>query len=368
MASEQGIRIRVVAGSDTQVNPGRLLTVRRALRALAPDALSVSSHMLLAPSVHDVLNAEPRGWLQFAAALDARFDLSGWDRARVMPSSGSRVQLGSRDADRREWTASFSGYPTSPRGEHLLSVRTIDTLFAGERTRLGCVLIAESSSRALDILRGCEEALRHHRPAVAVHLDSTIAASAVRDLFSTRHYVPIASTRAGYRGTCLPQGWQVFVHQRRAGVERMWLDAESSETEGYTVLCSALPRWGFLMPDEEAPGVGTAPCWIGPRPRAGLAIPAPDGPVGSVLLGIDASVSDRNIREAVVLMDGKQAASRAREMPEGGHAIEIVPATGSPWMPIHTLEISVPESMPHGRTGVRRAMAIRTLRLVYARR
>jgi len=364
-----------------QTSRARLPAIVAALRAALPDGgLLVSSSLAHDPFDRLARNVAQLRHIRFLPELNARVTDLGLPALRRDATLDTGVLLGQCDLDREVHPSPlWRGFA----GETLLragKLRRLDTLFgtrASPRAKIDALIICESAARAVEVLRGGEDVLRTHRPALLFRAGSGAAASHLSMLTCQQHYRALANDSCPHPGPDEgSEGWilalpddDTFRRCEEAFHARPSLSpAEHSPAGARPTACSEvtirlhdeLPRWGFYPASDLTDNDWS---WVGPRPRCGVVLPALAGRLISLTVGIATTVSPRNITELLASINGQPAISRHDRTRSGQACVEICPATVVPWQPLHHLELSMPVSLCREQGPRSVAMALTTITL-----
>jgi hypothetical protein len=356
----------------------------RAVRALVPArGLMISS--TLAHDPFDLLARDmpPLRCIAFTPCIDERVEAIGRIDRTVDATFDTSIELADVDLD-LQCRASSAPFGVSRAGIGLArKARRLDSLFGSHvsaRQRVDAIIIRERSARALRILQGSERVLATDRPVVVLALGQSPEASSAIDLLAANGYqffdqflwagaAPfahgndlekwvLAISREGATSRMARALFQDVTPEaadaaawNRALLQRFRIEAQAGGIR--FDLCTApgelvipvgceLARWGFHASESSE---DMAWSWMGPRPRAGLVLPALASRLETIQLRVIAAVDPRNVEELRASIDGTPARVRARWHVDQGH-IDITPSVpvdaGSPF---HVLELSCPKTL-----------------------
>ena len=365
----------------------------RAVRALVPArGLMISS--TLAHDPFDLLARDMQSLrcIGFAPRVDERVEAIGRvDRADDATFDTS-IELADVDLD-LECRASSAPFGVTRAGIGLArKTRRLDSLFGSHvsaRQRVDAIVIRERSARALRILRGSERVLAADSPVVVLALGRSREASNAIDLLAAHGYqffdqflwARSPSQAASSADDNDVERWTLAVHGEgaaarmaralfpdaafaapdvaawnRALLQRLRTEAQAGgirfdlrAAPGELVIPvgSEFARWGF-HPGESSEHLTWS--WMGPRPRAGLVLPALASRLETIQLRVIAAADPRNVEELRASIDGKPARVRTHWRVDQGH-IDITPSVPvDAGRPFHTLELSCPRSLRPSET------------------
>ena len=356
----------------------------RAVRALVPP----HGLMLSSTLAHDPFDLLARDMPQlrcitFTPCIDERVEAIGRIDRAGNATFDTSTALADIDLD-LECRAASAPFGVARAGIGLpRKTRRLDSLFGSHvslRQRVDAIVIRERSARALRILQGSERVLATDRPVVVVALGRSPAASSAAALLAANGYqffdqflcalpasfedwdehgdwtlavhgegaasrmaralfhdaTPAASDMAAWNRALLPR----LRAEAQAGGIRFDLRADAREL--VIPVGSGFARWGFHASETSE---GMTWSWMGPRPRAGLVLPALASRLETIQLRVFATVDPRNVEELRASIDGTPAQVRAHWAADQGH-MEIAPSVPlDPGSPFHTLEMSCPKSL-----------------------